>query len=62
MQEERKRNIIEYRKFLESCDFIKVTIIKTLSCQVIVCHYFLMNYFSASGKYPVEKGSRPVRG
>ena len=23
-QEERSRNILEYRKFLESCDFIKV--------------------------------------
>lgn len=45
-QEERKRNITEYRKFLESCDFIKVLFLSRF--QLISSGFLCWNYTDRS--------------
>ena len=64
--EEHKQNIAEYRKFLESCDFIKVSLVKgmrtcillLLILSVTFCH----DHHSFAGEQPVAESSRSFRG
>lgn len=66
--EEHKRNIMEYRAFLESCDFIKVffEIIHTVVKQyeAILVLLWKPDFLCASllGKHPMEKSSRSAGG
>ncbi|CAB4316777.1 unnamed protein product [Prunus armeniaca] len=49
--EERKQNIAEYRKFLESCDFIKVSLVKGMCEQPV----------AESSRYRLEDDERCLR-
>lgn len=62
--EEHKRNIMEYRAFLESCDFIKALLNLIIVVESIILHkcILILFYPCTLGKQPVEKSPRPSGG
>ena len=61
--EEHRRNVAEYKKFLQSCDFIKVRLTNEcdLAVSLSLC-LILLSCLPFLGEQPVAKSSRPIRG